>query len=422
MTTPATGRKALAFIFVTVFVDVVGIGITVPVGPKLIAELAHTSLSEAARYGGLLMFVYAGMQFLFAPVIGNLSDRFGRRPLLILSLVMLGVNFCIVGLAQNLFWLFLGRFLSGMAGASYTIANAYVADVTPPEKRAGSFGLMGAAFGVGFVIGPALGGVLGDIWIRLPFFVSGGLAFANAAYGFFILKESLSKEHRRPFRWRRANPLGALSALKRHPNLLGICGVLVLMRFAHDSTPSVWPYFTMLRFHWTMKQVGLSLMGFGLVTAVAYGGLTRILIPRLGEVRSVYLGLAAGVVSFAGIAAATAGWQLYALMPVFSLVALVMPALNTMMSRTVGAREQGELQGALTSLGSLTSVAAPIVMTNLFSYFTGAHAPVHFPGAAFAAASLCLVAAIVLLTALKIRPPSRGTGAAPREADMSRGD
>lgn len=400
MSGPVAGKNALFFVFVTVFIDVVGIGITIPVAPRLVAELAHIGLSDAARFGGWLMFVYAGMQFLCAPIVGNLSDRFGRRPLLILSLLMMGIDFLIVALAPNIFWLFVGRTLSGMAGASFTTANAYIADITPPEKRAGNFGLMGAAFGIGFTVGPALGGVLGDISLRLPFYISAGLALCNALYGFFVLKESLPPQKRRTFAWKRANPLGAVLMLKRFPFVLGLSIVLVLMRFAHDANPSVWTYYTMLQFHWTMKEVGLSMMAMGILTAIAYGGLTRLVIPRLGEVRSVYLGLSAGALAFAGYAFATTSWQLYAWMPVFCMMALVMPSLNAMMSRSVDPGQQGELQGALTSMGSLTSVVAPLFMTYVFAHFSGPQAPVHFPGAAFLAASICVVAAVIAFTIL----------------------
>lgn len=388
------GKHALIFIFITIFVDVVGMGITIPMAPRLIEELAHVNLSDAARYGGWLMFVYAGMQFLFSPVIGNLSDRFGRRPLLILSLLALGLDFTIMGLAPTIVWLFIGRTLSGIAGASYTTASAYIADVTPPEKRAAGFGLVGAAFGLGFTVGPALGGILGGYGLRLPFFVSAGLALCNAAYGYFVLKESLPKEHRRPFEIVRANPLGSLATLRRFPFVLGLCGALVLMRLAHDANPATWTYFTMLRFHWSIEEVGLSLMATGIVTAISYGWLTRVIIPRIGEVRAVYLGLGAGALGFAGFAFATHGWQMYAWMPLFSFMALAMPALNAIMSQEVGPSEQGELQGALTSLGSLTSIGGPLAMSYLFAYFTNPKAPIYFPGAAFGAASLCLVAAM----------------------------
>lgn len=390
------GNNALAFILFTVLIDVIGLGITIPVAPKLIAELGHIGMSDAARYGGWLMFVYAAMQFLFAPVIGNLSDAHGRRPLLIASLMMLSCDYLIVGLAPTLAWLFVGRLLSGIGGASFTTASAYIADITPPDKRAAAFGMLGAAFGVGFVIGPAVGGLLGDIDLRLPFFVSAGLAMLNALYGLVVLKESLPVENRRPFDIRRANPMGALAALRRYPALIGLAFVLVLMRFAHDANPAVWTYFTILQFGWTMKQVGLSLMALGLVTALVYGGLTRVAIPYLGENRSVYVGLIAGAIGFMGYALSTQGWMLYALMPIIGLVGLTMPALNAMMSRYVGPDAQGELQGALTSLGSLTSVAAPPLMANLFASFTAPNAWVHFPGAAFAAAALCLIAAALV--------------------------
>lgn len=412
---PSSSKHALVFILITVLVDVIGIGITIPVAPRLIAELGHVGMSNAARYGGWLMFVYAAMQFVFAPVVGNLSDRYGRRPLLILSLMMLGVDYLIVGFAPSLFWLFFGRFLSGIAGASFPTANAYIADVTPPEKRAGNFGLLGAAFGVGFVIGPALGGVLGDISVRLPFFVSAALAFANGLYGVFVLRESLPPEKRRAFEWKRANPLGALMALKRFPAMTGLVGMMVLMRFAHDANPAVWTYFAMLRFDWSMKEVGLSLMVLGAITAVAYGGLTRMVIPRIGEVRSIYLGLFAGALGFLGLAFASRGWMAYAVMPVFALIALVMPSLNAMMSKIVSSGEQGELQGALTSVGSLTSVAAPPFMTNVFAYFTGAHAPIFFPGAAFAVACLCLIAAALLF---RFADPSIGKSGAADQASV----
>ncbi len=407
-TAPA-GRHALIFIFVTMFVDVVGIGITAPVGPKLIAGLMHASLSEAARFSGWLMFVYAGMQFLFAPLIGNLSDRFGRRPLLILSVAALGVDFLIVACAPTIAWLFLGRLLSGMAGASITTANAYIADITPPEKRAGNFGLAGAAFGIGFIVGPALGGVLGDIWVRLPFFVSAALAFANAGYGFLVLRESLPPARRRAFSWKRANPLGALAAMKRYPLVLGLAGVLVLMRFAHDANPAVWTFYTMERFNWTMREVGLSLMASGTITALAYGVLPRLLIPRLGETRSIYIGLAAGAVGFAGFAFSTQGWMLYAWMPIFALMALAMPSLNAVMSKAVDPSAQGELQGALVSVGSLTSVAAPLFMSYLFAYSTTPGAKFYFPGAAFAMASLCLLAAVAFFAFVEARRRQKTT-------------
>jgi DHA1 family tetracycline resistance protein-like MFS transporter len=349
------------------------------------------------------------MQFLFAPAIGNLSDRFGRRPVLILALVAIGIDYTITGLAPTIAWLFLGRLLSGMAGASYTTAGAYIADVTPPEKRAANFGLIGAAFGLGFIVGPALGGILGQYGVRLPFFVSAALAFANATYGYLILAESLPKEHRRKFEIWRANPLGALLALRRFPYVLGLCGVIVLMRLAHDASPATWTYYTMLKFRWTTAEVGYSLMAVGAVTAVSYGGLTRLIIPRIGEVRAVYVGLAGGALAFAGFAFTTAGWMMYGWMLLFALASLAMPALNAIMSKEVGPSEQGELQGAIASVGSLTSVGAPLAMSYLFAYFTGDGAPLYFPGAAFLAASLCLVAAAIAFACVKPKPAAKSS-------------
>lgn len=406
-------KHALAFIFVTVLLDSMGLGIIIPILPKLITSLAHVGLDDAARIGAYLSFSYAGMQFLFSPLLGNLSDRFGRRPVLIISLVGMCIDYLIMGVAPSVGWLFLGRILSGLAGASFTTASAYIADVAPPEKRAQSFGLIGAAFGVGFVVGPALGGLLGEFGVRLPFFASAGLAALNALYGLFVLKETLPKENRRKFELWRANPLGAVLVLRRYPVVLPLCGVLVLMRLAHDANPVVFSYYTMLKFHWTPAQVGASLMAVGVVVSVAYSILPR-LVPRLGETRAIYIGLAGGAASFAGYAFATQGWMIYAFMLPFGLVALVMPALNSIMTKEVGPKEQGELQGAITAGGSLTSVFAPLLLGNLFAVFSDPHAPVYFPGAAFAAAAIFMVLAAILLAI--IRPEAR-KAASPQSAE-----
>lgn len=399
MDQPRASRFALLFIFITMLVDTIGLGIIIPVIPKIIAELTgHNlppaqALSEAARYGGWLFFVYALMQFLCAPLIGNLSDRFGRRPVLILSLLAFGLDNLLTGLAPTIVWLFVARIMSGAAGASYSVANAYIADVSPPEKRAANFGLTGAAFGVGFIVGPVIGGTLGEYGSRLPFFVAAGLALANALFGLIVLKESLAKEQRRPFELRRANPFGAFKSLSRFPTIVGLFGVMVLMRLAHDANPSVWTYYTMLKFHWSPREVGYSLMAVGAMTAIVFGFLTRIIIPRIGEERSVYLGLACGAIGFAGYAFSTEGWMMYAWMAAWAFMGLVNPSLNAIMSKLVGSNEQGELQGALACLGSLTSIVSPPLLTNLFSYFTGTSAPIYFPGAAFLAAAMFLVLA-----------------------------
>ena len=394
-------RLALVFIMVTLVVDMIGFGIVIPVAPKIIMQLTGDGLSDAATWGGWLSFTFALMLFLCAPLIGNISDRFGRRPVIIASLVAIGIDYAITGWAPTIYWLFIGRFLSGMAGASYTTAYAYIADITPPEKRAVNFGLVGAAFSLGFVVGPWLGGVLGDINPRLPFFFAAGMAGLNALFGLFVLRESLPAKDRRTFELWRANPLGALMALRRFPGIAGMIGMLVLIRLAHDANPSIWAYYTMLKFHWSIADVGNSMMFIGVVLGINYIFTTRWLIPRIGEVRATYVSLAAGAVGFAGYAFATQGWMMYAWMAVWSLMALSMPALNAIMSKQVGPSEQGELQGALSSVGGLTSVVAPPLLTGLFAWFTGPSAPVFFPGAAFLAGGVFLALALLWFTQLR---------------------
>ncbi len=392
-----TSRFALTFIFLTMLIDTIGLGIIIPVSPGIIAELTHQNLSGAARWGGWLFFSYALMQFVCAPLIGNLSDRFGRRPVLILSLAMLGVDYLITGLAPTIAWLFIGRILSGMAGAAYPTANAYIADISPPEKRAANFGLVGAAFGVGFVLGPALGGFVGEHFgLRAPFFVAAGFSFANALFGLFVLNESLPPERRRKFEIWRANPLGSLKALARFPQLAFLLAVLVLMQFAHDSLPSTWTYYTMLKFGWGPGDVAWSLVAVGVLTAFSFAVLPRLVVPRIGERGAVYLGFAFGTVAYFGYAFATKSWMFYAWMIPFTLGGVGGPALNAIMSHSVPATEQGELQGATSSITSLTSVIAMWAMPTLFAWFTGKGAPIYFPGASFFAAALCEVGALLL--------------------------
>ncbi len=378
-------KRALLFIFLTVLLDVTGLGIIIPVVPGLIMELTGEGLSRASIYGGWLLFVYSLMQFLCAPLVGSLSDRFGRRPVLLLSLTGFGLDYVLMGMAPTIGWLFFGRFLAGITGASTVTASAYVADVSPPEKRSQNFGLIGAAFGLGFIIGPVIGGLLGEYGPRIPFFAAAVLTLLNVLYGLVVLPESLPPPDRRPFRWGRANPLGTLREMRKYPILVSLAGALVLMYLSSHATQSTWTFYTMEKFDWSERQVGYSLGFVGVMVALVQGGLTRVVIPRIGSERSVYGGLLLYAVGFAGFALAPAGWFMFLMVVPFSLGGLAGPSFQGIMSNQVGRDAQGELQGAITSLVSLSAIVGPPVMTGLFGYFTAEAAPVYFPGAPFMA-------------------------------------
>lgn len=390
-----TSRKAIIFILITIFIDTVGLGIIIPVMPELILNLTGEGLSRAAIYAGWLLFLYALMQFFCAPLLGNLSDRFGRRPILLISLFALGIDYIIMGLAPTLMWLYIGRVLAGIAGATGTIANAYVADISDPDEKAQNFGLIGAAWGLGFIIGPVIGGVLGEYGARVPFFAAAALAFLNMLYGYMILPESLSVEGRRPLSLKRANPVGAVFQMRKYPVVYGLIGVLLLLQIAHDANPSVWTYYTIEKFNWSPREIGYSLGFVGLMITLVQGGLIRIVIPKIGERRTVYLGLTLMSLGFAGIAFSDVGWLLYLFILPFSMGGLAMPALRSIMSNQVSDNAQGELQGALTSLVSLTAIISPIIMTNLFSYFSRKETLIYFPGAPFIVATLLILGAII---------------------------
>lgn len=358
-------------------------------------QLSGEGLSGAATYGGWLLVLYALMQFLFAPVIGNLSDRFGRRPVLLLSLFAFGLDYLIMGFAPTLFWLFIGRALAGIAGASFVTANAYIADITPPDQRAARFGIIGAAWGLGFILGPVIGGILGEFGPRLPFFVGAGMAAITVLFGYFVLPESLPPEKRRAFSWARANGLGTLKQIRKFPIVFGLFGTLALYQLAHDSMPSVWTYYTMFKFDWSEAQVGLSMGMFGLMVAFVQGGLTGPAVKKLGERRAAAFGMIAGAIGFFGFAIASEGWMLYAWIVPWSLMGLAMAAVRGLMSKLVPEDSQGELQGAMTAVFSLTAIFAPLMMTQLFSTFTADSAPVFFPGAPFLAASLMMVLSVI---------------------------
>ena len=400
------GGGALLFIFVLVLVDSIGFGIILPVLPRLIMQLAGVGIDRAARYGGWLSFVYALMQFFCAPVLGNLSDRFGRRPVLLFSVLALGIDYLIMGFAPVISWLFLGRMIAGIAGASFTPAYAYVADITPVERRAQNFGLMSAAFGIGFILGPAIGGLLGTLGARAPFFTAGIIALANATLGYFALPESLPPEKRRAFHWVRANPLGTLKQMRHYPTVLMTLGALFLWQLAHQVLPGTWAFYTISKFHWSSAQVGYSLAFVGLLMALSQGVLTRVLIPWIGGMRRAALGgMLAALLAYIGYAFASQGWMMYVVGLTSFLFALTYPSMNALASEQIPSNAQGELQGAVASLGSLSAIIGPPLMTQIFSRFSDPTGAAYFPGAAFLAAAVLTVAcAVLFLRALRLTP------------------
>jgi DHA1 family tetracycline resistance protein-like MFS transporter len=402
---------SVIFIFVTVLVDAIGFGIILPVMPELIMKLTGEGLSQASIDGGWLWFAYAVMQFFCAPVLGNLSDRFGRRPVILFSLLTFGIDYLIMGFAPTLLWLFVGRSIAGMAGASFTPAYAYLADVSPLERRAQNFGLIGAAFGTGFIVGPAVGGLLGAMGTRAPFFAASGLALINFLFGLFVLPESLPRQSRRPFDPRRANPLGTLVQIRKYPSVIGLLQVLFLWQLAHQVFPSTWAYYTMLKFDWSERAVGISLAFVGTIMAFSTAGMTRLMVPRLGEQRAALCGLLSGSAAFIGYAFASRGWMMYAFLVAWLFAGLVLPSIQGLMSRQVPANAQGELQGGVASLYSLTAVIGPPLMTQLFGYFSSERARVHFPGAAFLCAALLAIAGLLLFVRATRADPAYSSAA-----------
>lgn len=397
-------KPAVGFIFITLLLDVTGWGIIIPVMPNLVRELlgggASTlaSVSDAATYGGWLIASYAITQFFCAPIVGGLSDRYGRRPVLLGSLFGFGVDFLFLGFAPTIEWLFVGRIIAGVMGASFSTAGAYIADISTPENKAQNFGMMGAAFGLGFIIGPVLGGLLGSYGSRVPFFAAAGLALLNFLYGYFILPESLKEENRRAFTWKRANPIGTFKSLFRFEVIVGLFVSLALVNIAGHAIQSNWSYYTIEKFKWTPKLIGISLGVVGIVFSIVQGGLIRVIIPKLGQQRSVYVGLGLYALGFLLYAFATEGWMMYAFTVVYCFGGIAGPALQGIMSGILPPSEQGELQGGFTSLMSAASIVGPPIMNNLFAYFTGPDAPIYFPGAA-----MLLGAILTLMSALWAR-------------------
>jgi MFS transporter, DHA1 family, tetracycline resistance protein len=402
-----SSRHAIWFLLGTVLIDTIGFGIILPVAPDLIMDVGDVNLAEATRISGWLLVVYAALQFVCGPLMGNLGDRFGRRPVLLASLACFAVDYLFMALAPNLAWLFIGRAIAGAAGAVYGPANAYIADITAPEERAGKYGLMGAAFGIGFILGPAIGGLVGELGPRAPFYAAAAIAALNFVYGWFVLPESLAPEHRRKFEWARANPFGAFKALGVYPAILPMFAVLFLWQLAHQVYPTTWSFFAKARFDWTPWQIGLSLAYAGVTMAIVQGWLTGKIVPKIGERRAVMIGVLVGAAHFFGLGLATQGWMIYAIMTIGALDGLVYPALSALMSRAAPAEQQGELQGGIASVHALTSIAGPWLMSETLARFTDpASSLPFFPGAAFMVATALALLALFLYAA---RRPSLST-------------
>ncbi len=404
-------RRVMTVLMLAIFIDAMGLGIIAPVAPRLIRELTGQDLSSGATLGGWLTVTYAAMQFLFAPVLGSLSDRIGRKPVLLGSLATLMLDYLLMALAPTILWLFIGRTIAGIAGATFSTASAVVADVSTPEQRAAKFGLVGAAWGVGFIAGPAIGGLLGHFGSRAPFFLASGLVALNLLLMLTLMRETLAPANRRSFRLRRANFLGAVRSLAHVPHALPLLGVVLCYQIAHDALPATWTWSTMLRFGWTELEVGLSLTAIGVCTVIVQGGLVGPITRRIGENRAVLLGFAAGAVGMLGYGFAPNATAMLSFLPLACVLGLAMPSVRSIMSRAVPANAQGELQGAISGVMSVTAIASPFFMTQLFHLATKPDSPVHLPGAPFLAAAVVLVLAVLLFSQARAREqlaPQRG--------------
>lgn len=389
-------KFALVFVFLTALMDSIGFGIIMPVLPDLLMQVSGEDLSAAARYGGWLMFSFAVMQFFCSPILGNVSDRFGRRPVLLFSLFAMGINYILMGLAGSLLVLFIGRIISGVGASTMSTCYAYIADTTPEEERAQNFGLIGAAFGMGFVIGPVIGGFLGEYGPRMPFYFAAALSFANVAFGFFVLKESLSPKNRRLFDWNRANPVGTIRQLSKFPMVIGIIAVMFIYNLGHHVLPATWSFFAIEKFAWTPREIGYSLGFVGILMVFVQGFLIRWVLPRTGMRWAGVIGMSFTIVAFVGYASATAPWMVYVAMIPGALGALAGPAMQGIATSQIGPTQQGELQGGISSVMSLCSIISPLMMTQTFGFFTGTNAPVYFPGAAFLLAGILTVMSLFL--------------------------
>ncbi|MBI1223080.1 MAG: MFS transporter [Bacteroidetes bacterium] len=391
-------KAAVSFIFITLLLDVIGLGIIIPVMPKLIVELTGVGLAEAASKGGDLMIVYAIFQFICAPIVGGLSDKIGRRPVLLLSLLGFGLDYLLLAFAPTYAWLFAGRILAGIFGASFTTCSAYIADVSTPENKAQNFGMIGVAFGIGFILGPFIGGILGgEFGTRAPFYAASIVSLINMLYGFFILPESLDEENRREFSWKRANPLGTITKILRFPKLSAMLFGLFFVYIASHAVQSTWNYYTEDQFQWNMKMVGYSLGFVGILSALVQGGLIRIVIPKLGQLWSIIFGFGFYIIGLVLFAFANESWMLYAILVLYCLGGIAGPALQGYMSNLVGKDEQGELQGAISAMMSLSLIGGPYIMTKTYAYFANPENEVVFPGAAFMLGAFFALLSLILI-------------------------
>jgi len=401
-------KAAVGFIFITVLIDIIGFGIIIPVLPQLLQQLLHvtdrTDITAISKPAIFLTLIYGLMQFIFAPILGSLSDRYGRRPVLLFSLLGFGLDYIFLAFAPSIGWLFLGRMISGITGASITTASAYMADISDEKNRAQNFGMIGAAFGLGFIIGPMLGGLLGELGTRIPFLVAAGLAMVNALYGYFVLPESLDMVHRRPFDFKRANPIGSFKNLNKYPAVFGLIIALLFIYIAAHSVQSNWSFANINKFGWTPKTIGISLAVVGVLISLVQGLLIRVVNPKLGNEKSVYIGITLYALGLTLFAFATQGWMMFLFLVPYCLGGISGPALQAIISLHVPKNEQGELQGSLTGLQSLTTIIGPPMMIGLTSYFSIKNDPNHiyFPGAAFLLGALfMLLSAIIAYWVLK---------------------
>lgn len=399
-------RLPVLFLLITVVIDAMGVGLIMPVMPELIQEVEGGGLGQAAIWGGILSASFAVMQFLFAPILGNLSDAYGRRPVLLVSLVVMAADYVVMALAGSIWLLLAGRIVGGITAATHSTATAYMADISAPHEKAANFGLIGAGFGVGFVLGPMLGGLLAEYGTRAPFYAAAVLAMANAVFGWAVLRETVTETTRRPFEWRRANPFGAFRAIGALPGLATLLWVYFFFQVATMVYPAIWAYFTTERFDWTPGLIGISLAVYGISMAVVQGALVRPAIRRMGDRRTVLFGLTIEVISLIILGFITNGTALLVLIPVTAIGAIGLPALQGIMSRTVPDNAQGELQGVLTSVGSISMILAPLVMTQTFAAFTGPDAPLYLPGAPFLLSAGLMMISLALFAA-KVRPRER---------------